>query len=86
MASDVRFTLIDESVLADHVRLGAEDKCLFLYEYTSGRNYSFSATNGLISNLKKKPGSSANEIYYKNKAIRDVATAFRTGTESSVAC
>ncbi len=64
-------------MLADHVRLRGEDKCLFLYEYTSGKNYSFSSTNGLISNLKKKPGSSANELYYKNKAIRDAATAFR---------
>jgi hypothetical protein len=39
----------------DHYHLTADDECCFLYEYTSGKNYSFSETNNLISNLKKKP-------------------------------
>lgn len=31
------------------------DSCLYLFEYTSNRNYSFSKTNQFIANLKKRP-------------------------------
>lgn len=66
----IRLTEIDETNIGDHARLTAEDACLYLFEYTSGKNYAFSATNSLISNLKKKPSSSSdNELYYKGKAI-----------------
>jgi len=66
----IRFSQIDESNLADHARLRATDVCLYLYEYTSGRDYSFSQTNDLINNFKKKPGSSSPaELRYKNGAI-----------------
>ena len=73
----IRFGQIDESILADHARLRADDSCLFLYEYTSGRNYSFSQTNSLINNLKKKPStSSAAELQYKAGAITTCAQTF----------
>ncbi len=54
----MRLSEIDGSNRTDHARLHADDKCLFMFEYTSGRNYAFSATNNLITNLKKKPTAS----------------------------
>jgi hypothetical protein len=73
----IRLRQIDDSNRNDHTRLYADDVCYFLYEYTSGRNYSFSATNSLISNLKKKPSiSSQNEIYYKNRDVTQCARSF----------
>jgi predicted amidophosphoribosyltransferase len=40
-------------------------------EYTSGQNYSFSATNSLISNLKKKPSTTLRGAYkYKLGAMQ----------------
>ena len=51
----MRFQLIDESNIGDHSHLDAGDKCCYMFEYTSGKDYSFSSTNSLISNLKKKP-------------------------------
>ena len=67
MADQIRLTEIDATNIDLHARLTAADKCLFLFEYTSGQGYAFSATNNLISNLKKKP-SQPNQ-YYKNQAI-----------------
>jgi predicted amidophosphoribosyltransferase len=73
----VRLTRIDESNIGDHARLDAADFCLFLYEYTSGRNYSYSRTNQLISNLKKVPTSPAAQLTHKNGAIRECAARLR---------
>lgn len=71
-----RLSLIDDSSRGDHHHLTPTDTCLYLYEYTSGRNYSFSATNNLISNLKKKPSQSGQPGYhYKGRAIRAAAQA-----------
>jgi predicted amidophosphoribosyltransferase len=75
----MRLSQIDESTLGDHARLLDDDRCLYIYEYTSGKNYAFSATNNLISNLKKKPSiSSEYELRYKAKAIQQCATDLRT--------
>lgn len=73
----MKLTQIDDSNRGDHFQLNAEDKCLFLFEYTSGRDYTFSETNQLISNLKKKP-STANRpgYHYKARAIRSCSNAF----------
>jgi len=65
----VRLSEIDDSNRHDHARLHDDDNCLYLYEYTSGRDYSFSATNDLINNLKKKPTASAAQLRYKAGAI-----------------
>lgn len=73
----VRLTRIDESNIGDHVRLVPSDFCLFLYEYTSGKNYSYSRTNQLISNLKKAPTSPAAQLAYKAGAIRECAARLR---------
>jgi len=45
-----------------------------VYGYTAHKRYDYSATNNLISNLKKKPGaSSIAELRYKAGAIRQCA-------------
>lgn len=70
----LRIQSIDDTNRGDHYHLRPEDSCLFLYEYTSRQGFSFSATNGLISNLKKKPTASQNELFYKGKAIRSCSS------------
>lgn len=66
----VRFRKIDDQNRGHHSYLTADDECLFLLEYTSGQDYSFSATNSLISNLKKKPSLAGTGQYrYKLEAI-----------------
>jgi len=68
------FSRIDETTIADHPRLHATDEIYYLFEYTSGRNYAFGATNNLISNLKKKPSRRAQADYkYKLRAMRECA-------------
>lgn len=48
------------------------DKVYYLFEYTSGRNYTFGATNNLISNLKKKPSRKGQPDYkYKLQGMRE---------------
>lgn len=70
MVDGVRLSQIDETSRGDHYHLTAEDRCYYLYEYTSHRDYSFSATNQLISNLKKKPSQADQPHYwYKGQAI-----------------
>ncbi len=49
--------------------LSSTDKCWHYGEYTSEGGYNASETNRLITNLKKKPTASPNELYYKGKAI-----------------
>jgi hypothetical protein len=74
----IRLLQIDESNIGDHARLRPEDRCYFLFEYTSGVTWAFSKTNNLISNLKKKPSiSSANELYWKGQAIAQAAASLR---------
>lgn len=73
----LRLSQIDASNIGDHTKLVAADVCLYIYEYTSGRNYAFSQTNSLINNLKKKPStSSANELRYKAGAIESCSKDF----------
>jgi len=73
----MRLSEIDDSNRGDHMRLVDGDNCLFLFEYTSGRDYTFSATNDLINNLKKKPTASQAQLGYKNGAIIRCATTLR---------
>jgi predicted amidophosphoribosyltransferase len=75
LANGLRLRKIDEQSRPDHFRLSADDECYFLYEYTSQRNYSFSSTNNLISNLKKKPGAPGYQ--YKLSAIAQSALGLR---------
>ena len=71
-----RFQRIDATHIAQHSFLTLEDECYFLFEYTSKMGFSFSATNNLISNLKKKPSESHRPGYhYKARAIRECSAA-----------
>ncbi|MGB8182091.1 MAG: hypothetical protein WCF13_06965, partial [Stellaceae bacterium] len=69
-----RFSKIDESNRADHTRIEPTDEILYLYEYTSGRDYTFGAANDLISNLKKEPSRAYRPEYrYKIAAMQRCA-------------
>ena len=76
VADGPRLRKIDEQSRPDHTRLLPDDDCVYLYEYTSRKNYTFSATNSLISNLKKKPGAPGYQ--YKVRDIGLAARAFAT--------
>lgn len=74
MADQPRFRRIDSTNIGDHYHLTPADECYFLFEHTAQKKYDYSATNSLISNLKKKPGSSSfAEIRYKATAIQHCA-------------
>lgn len=73
MADQPRFRRIDSTNIGDHYHLTPADECYFLFEYTAQKKYDYSATNNLISNLKKKPGSSFAELRYKAGAIQQCA-------------
>ncbi|MBY5734056.1 hypothetical protein HFO26_27800 [Rhizobium leguminosarum] len=94
--ADILLREIDDTTRQDHTRLLASDGCLYLYEYTSRRGYDFSATNNLISNLKKKPSTAGSPSYkYKIRAIQsciaDLKSVLRpswlaTGTLVPIPC
>ena len=72
-----RFQKIDDQNRAEHSNLIAGDQCYYIYEYTSGHDYRFGATNSLISNFKKKPSLSGTAQYkYKGIAIQECGIAF----------
>ena len=74
LADRPRFRRIDETNIGDHHHLTPADECYFLFEYTAHKRYDYSVTNNLISNLKKRPGSSSiAELRYKAGAIRQSA-------------
>jgi len=75
LPDEIRLTEIDDSNIGLHGRLNQDDKCYFVFEYTSGQTYAFSATNDLIINLKKKPGAPGQ--YYKQQAINRAAAFLR---------
>jgi hypothetical protein len=74
-----RLTKVDDLTRPDHFFLTPDDACYFLGEYTARKGYAFSATNQLILNFKKtldKRGTA--QWRYKDRAIGETATAFRT--------
>jgi hypothetical protein len=78
-----RLTKIDGLARPDHWYLTPEDDCYFLGEYTARKGFAFSATNQLILNFKKsldKRGTS--QWRYKDRAIGEAATAFRTAVNA----
>jgi predicted amidophosphoribosyltransferase len=65
-----RLTRVDELILDQHGSLTIDDECYFLREYTRGGGYQASATNQLISNLKKSVERRGQRDYrYKGEAI-----------------
>ena len=71
---------IDESTVGEHFSLDPTDRCFYVWEYTAGKDYSFSSTNQLIKNLKitrseitQSPGRSQ----HKRAAIEHAAATLR---------
>lgn len=84
MADQIKFTKIDDQNRGDHSYLTADDECYFLFEYTSRQGYSFSSTNSLISNLKKKPSTKGTaQFKYKGQAISECASGFGKAINSA---
>jgi hypothetical protein len=75
--SSPRFQYIDATNIVDHTRLLQTDRVIFLREYTAQKGFSFSDTNNLISNLKKKKGDGG--FRYKALAIDQCATEIFNG-------
>lgn len=76
--SDLRLSTIDDTLRSDHYQLNQADECYFLFEYTAQKNFAFSDTNSLISNIKKKPSrSSENGYHYKARCIQKASEYFR---------
>jgi hypothetical protein len=72
-----RLTEIDDLSRPDHYHLNADDRCVFLGEYTARKGFSFSATNQLVLNFKKSVDRRGRpEWQHKERAIRQVAQAF----------
>lgn len=76
----IKFQWIDAFNIGDHVRLNPADRVLYLREYTSRKNFNFSETNNLISNLKKKRGEGG-YAYYKPRAIQQCSCEIAAGLD-----
>jgi hypothetical protein len=73
-----RLTKVDELILDQHGSLSAQDECYYLLEWTKGGGYSASATNQLITNLKKGvERRGQRDYYYKEQAIETAAYNLR---------
>lgn len=71
---------IDESTVEEHFSLDSKDRCYYVWEYTAGKDYSFSPTNQLIKNLKITPtefGRSRGRARYKREAMDHAAATLR---------
>ena len=74
----MKLSEIDDSNRDDHYHLASDDECYFFLEYTSGRNFSFSQANQIITNLKKKPSKRGlPEYQYKTRVITQAAASVR---------
>jgi len=60
-------TKIDSITIQDHSHLEEGDECYYFYEYTRGKDFTFSQTNNLIGNLKKSPTYRARPDVWKHK-------------------
>jgi len=73
-----RFTLVDGLTRPDHYFIEPDDRCYYLGEYTPRQDFSFSETNGLIKNLKKKMNLRGTPQWrYKGEAIRTCGANLR---------
>lgn len=69
-----RLARIDALTIQDHSYLVSNDRCFYMGEFTSNSGYTFSNTNQLIFNLKKKMSRRGTaEWRYKEEAINTVA-------------
>lgn len=69
----LRLQKVDELSIADHYYLEPSDECWYFGEYTAYKDWSFSKTNQLVKNFKKKMSlQGTNQWQYKMLAIREV--------------
>ena len=72
-----RLQKVDELSLSDHYHLTDSDECWYFGEYTAYKDWSFSETNQLIKNLKKKMSvKGTNQWPHKLRAIAQVGDLF----------
>ncbi len=71
-----KLLLIDEMVINDHHYLKLDvDKCYYYFVYTAEKGFSYSTSNQLILNFKKKLDRKGKEDYkYKGEAIKTIAS------------
>jgi hypothetical protein len=75
---------IDELSRGDHWHLRPDDACHYMREHISRGGYDASATNQLISNLKKKMDRKGKpEWSYKTRAIQQAARELRAALDPS---
>lgn len=81
-----KLLLIDEIVISDHVYLElGVDRCHYYFEYTAEKGYTYSPTNELILNFKKKVDKKGEGHYkYKGEAIRKIAGLFSHLSQNSI--
>lgn len=73
-----RLQKIDDLARPDHYYLTPDDVCYYWGEYTARKGYSFSETNQLIFNFKKKLDRRGRpDWHYKGEAITRAASIFR---------
>ena len=77
-----RLKAIDEVTRGDHWYLRRTDVCRYLGEYTAGKGFGYSATNGLILDLKTPVSRTGRRNPpQKEKAIAGAAAALRRALE-----
>lgn len=73
----LRFQKVDELSLTDHFHLQRGDDCWYFGEYTAYKDWSFSDTNQLIKNFKKKMSLRGTAQWpYKEQAIHRIGSLF----------
>ncbi|MBF4487747.1 hypothetical protein [Flavobacterium sp. CSZ] len=81
-----KLLLIDEMVIDDHhyLRLGV-DRCFYYFEYTADKGFSYSKTNELILNFKKKLDRKGKvDFKYKGEAIKEIASLLSRLSQKSI--
>ena len=79
-----RLQKVDELSLRDHYHLTDNDECWYFGEYTAYKDWSFSETNQLIKNLKKKMSvQGTNQWPYKLRAIEHVGDLLASVIDTS---
>ncbi len=79
-----RLQKVEELSLRDHYHLTDNDECWYFGEYTAYKDWSFSETNQLIKNLKKKMSvQGTNQWPYKLRAIEHVGDLLASVIDTS---
>lgn len=83
LATNARFTVLDDLTRGDHALLDPSDQIGFLFEWTKGQDFRVNKVSQLIENIKKKPSSSsATELRYKERDIARCSQWLHDATSS----